>query len=174
VVACPDVFRGQPWALEKFPPKPADDFIGWVSTQGSWDIVKGDLHSTIEHLKATRAVKSFGTLGFCWGGCMALRAGADVQISAVGCVHAAFFGQEKTIAEQSQAPVIMLPAKGDPMEALKEVFDEKPYAAKCVYRRFDDQTHGFCAARGDWTKPEVAAAATEAIDLLSAFFDKNL
>ncbi len=42
-------------------------------------------------------------------------------------------------------------------------------SSKCVYQRFDDQTHGFVAARGDWTKPEVAAAAGKAIGIMADF-----
>lgn len=45
---------------------------------------------------------------------------------------------------------------------------------RCVYQRFDDQTHGFCAARGDWSQPSVAAAATKAIGILTDFFKANL
>ena len=173
-VASPDVFRGQPWSKDKFPPKPEDDIMGWITTAGSWEVANADLQATIGHLKATRSISSFGALGFCWGGCMALRAGADAQFSAVGCVHPTFFGSDELFADQNQAPAIILPANGDPMESVKAVFDKKPYGPKCVYRRFDDQTHGFCAARGDWTKPEVAAAASEAIGLLAAFFKANL
>jgi hypothetical protein len=50
----------------------------------------------------------------------------------------------------------------------------RPFASRCVYKRYDDQVHGFCAARGDWSQPEVAAAAGEAIGILADFFNKNL
>lgn len=37
LVVGPDVFRGQPWSLDKFPPKPEDNFMGWL--QGySWEV----------------------------------------------------------------------------------------------------------------------------------------
>lgn len=65
-----------------------------------------------------------------------------------------------------------LPAKGDPMEDAKAELDKKPFADQCVYRRFDDQEHGFMAARGDWSDAKVAAAAGEGIELLGGFFDK--
>ncbi len=29
-VVCPDVFRGKPWALDRFPPKPEDNFMDWL------------------------------------------------------------------------------------------------------------------------------------------------
>ncbi len=65
--------------------------------------------------------------------------------------------------------LIFLSRAEDPLEDVQASTDLKPFAAECVYKRFDDQTHGFCAARGDWTDAGVAAAATEAIDMLSEF-----
>ena len=50
----------------------------------------------------------------------------------------------------------------------------RDFGPRCVYKRFDDQTHGFCAARGDWSQPEVAAAATEAIGIIADFLNANL
>ena len=56
-----------------------------------------------------------------------------------------------------------------------QVLDENPQiASKCVYQRFDEQEHGFMAARGDWSKPEVAGAATQGIQLLTNFFSNVL
>lgn len=43
-----------------------------------------------------------------------------------------------------------------------------------AFVRFDDQEHGFVAARGDWSQPKVAEAATKAIGLLTDFFKANL
>lgn len=37
LVVGPDVFRGKPWTMERFPPKPEHNFMGWL--QGySWDV----------------------------------------------------------------------------------------------------------------------------------------
>jgi protein XRP2 len=38
VVAGPDVFRGKPWSMQKFPPKPGDNFMEWLQTEGSWQV----------------------------------------------------------------------------------------------------------------------------------------
>jgi len=29
-----DPFDGKPWSLERFPPKPEDDFMGWIHSIG--------------------------------------------------------------------------------------------------------------------------------------------
>lgn len=56
------------------------------------------------------------------------------------------------------------------MEHSKAILDETPFGGRCVYRRFDDQVHGFMTARGDRAEPEVLEAVALAIDLLTAFF----
>lgn len=40
LVAGPDVFRGQPWSMDKFPPKPEDNFMGWIQSH-SYDVSTG-------------------------------------------------------------------------------------------------------------------------------------
>jgi hypothetical protein len=42
-VCAPDTFRGRPWSKDKFPPKPEDDFMGWVSSEGGFDKVSKDI-----------------------------------------------------------------------------------------------------------------------------------
>jgi dienelactone hydrolase len=37
LVVGPDVFRGKPWTMEKFPPKPEDNLLGWIQGH-SWDV----------------------------------------------------------------------------------------------------------------------------------------
>jgi hypothetical protein len=68
----------------------------------------------------------------------------------------------------------MLPTKDDPMESIKEILDTKPYADKCYYQRFDDQEHGFLAARGDYKDEQVAKRAGEALQCLANFFESTM
>lgn len=88
----------------------------------------------------------------------------------MACCHPAFFGKEAEYSEAAQVPVCMLPAEGDVIDDAKAVLEAKPFANKCVFQRFDDQVHGFLGARGDYSKPEVAAAAGKGIEILSSFF----
>lgn len=62
---------------------------------------------------------------------------------ATACCHPSFMGEEKALAEACVMPVCVLPANGDPMDDVKAVMDTKPLGPKCIYQRFDDQTHGF-------------------------------
>lgn len=98
--------------------------------------VHSDARAVLDYLRKEQGVSGkVGTLGFCWGASMAIQCGADPDIAACGCVHPAFFGHEKEFAEKLSSPLILLPAKGDPMESVKEVVDKKPFGDKCVYQR---------------------------------------
>eukprot|EP00882_Tetradesmus_deserticola_P030365 GHRQ01034086.1.p2 GENE.GHRQ01034086.1~~GHRQ01034086.1.p2 ORF type:complete len:104 (+),score=20.23 GHRQ01034086.1:197-508(+) len=37
VVVAPDIFRGQPWDMDKMPPKPEDNLMGWMQSY-SWEV----------------------------------------------------------------------------------------------------------------------------------------
>uniref|UniRef100_A0A7S3QXW6 Dienelactone hydrolase domain-containing protein n=1 Tax=Dunaliella tertiolecta TaxID=3047 RepID=A0A7S3QXW6_DUNTE len=174
LVTVPDMWRGKPWPMSKFPPKPEDNFMGWVTENGSWDKTVGpDFKAAVESLKSKGAPK-IGTIGFCWGALIALTASGEGLVSAAAGCHPAFFSKDKDLAAKVQCPVALLPAKGDPMESLKEVLDTKPFASSCLYQRFDNQQHGFMAARGDWSQPEIASEASKAVGILAEFFQKNL
>jgi len=56
----------------------------------------------------------------------------------------------------------------------QQILAAKPFCDKCVHVPFPDQVHGWMAARGDWTKPKVAAAAGRATDILVAFYKNNV
>ncbi|KXZ55628.1 hypothetical protein GPECTOR_2g1178 [Gonium pectorale] len=137
--------------------------------------VKHEVAAAVEALRADGANK-LGCLGFCWAVGVALRAGQDAStFSAVGGAHPALFGHDKELAQKLAVPVVLLPAKGDaPLEPIQHILDKKPFGSKCVYQRFDDQIHGFVAARGDWSQPDVAAAAGRAIEIMTHFLEKNL
>ncbi|GLC70592.1 hypothetical protein PLESTF_001012100 [Pleodorina starrii] len=170
-----DPFHGKPWTLEKFPPKPEDDFMGWLGRVGSWGALEPSIKAAAELLKSEGATK-LGCIGFCWGVSIALHAGQDAStFSACGGAHPALFGKDAELADKVACPVILLPAKGDaPTDVFQKKLESRPYGSKCVYQRFDDQTHGFVAARGDWSKPEVAEAAGKAIHLMTHFLKEAM
>ena len=83
---------------------------------------------------------------------------------------------EEKLIDLCQCPSDGLPSSpsDDPMEEVQAVTETKPFATKCVYARFDDQQHGFCAARGDWSNENIASAATRAIGIMTQFCIDNL
>lgn len=95
---------------------------------------------------------------------------ADGVYKATACCHPAFFGKDKELAEAVVSPVCVISTAEDPLEDIKAILDTKPFAAQCKYQRFDDQVHGFMAARGDYSNAEVAEAAGKGIGILADFF----
>jgi hypothetical protein len=54
----PDIFRGKPWELSKFPPPDKDEFMAWIGSQ-QWPQVEAVLLKTIGFLREDGA-KKFG------------------------------------------------------------------------------------------------------------------
>eukprot|EP00798_Chlamydomonas_sp_ICE-L_P008678 gene8678-34124_t len=133
-----------------------------------WEKVSVEVKAVIEHAKSKGAT-TFASVGFCWGVYIAFKMAIEGMVIASGGAHPSFLGQEVELAKAMEKPVCLIPAKGDAMEAVKEIMDEKPVASKCVYKRMDDQTHGFCAARADWTKPEIATASGGSFQITTIF-----
>jgi protein XRP2 len=180
--AMPDVFRGAPWKMSEFPPTDKAKFMAFIDAH-PWDDshVKRDVKAAFEALEARAAdgsspsssLKRF-TMGFCWGAMMALLANADAElkVDASAGAHPTFFGKEGEIAKKLRGPVLLLPTKGDPGEAVLEAVKSAglPFADACRVRRFDDQVHGFMAARGDYKDEKVRAAAGEGVGEVAKFF----
>lgn len=183
-VVMPDVFRGKPWPLEKFPPKDFTEYKNWVETAGTWDVVAKDIVACHKFLlsKGLQECAPLGILGFCWGGARAMQACCGdtygrllggIHVAGGVALHAAFFGPED--AERVTVPMLLMPSGSDPeIEPIKAIWDRKPFGSRCGYKRFDGEVHGFAAARGDWDVNHTREAILEAIKLSAEFFVKNL
>mmetsp|Transcript_12309 Transcript_12309/g.29237 ORF Transcript_12309/g.29237 Transcript_12309/m.29237 type:complete len:249 (+) Transcript_12309:95-841(+) len=179
-VGVPDIFRGSPWPMDKFPPKPEDNFMEWIKPKMEYlTQIKPDVDATVSLLRTTAGAKEgkYGVIGFCAGAALALQAGAQADVGAVGAAHPAFgllSDGGVSAAECLQCPVALLPAKGDDVEKVHQVVSTKPFAGKCVLKEFRQQVHGFMAARGDWKDPLVTAAAAEGIEVFVKLMQENL
>lgn len=176
-VAMPDFCDGKHWLVKDFPPADMNVMYAWVGSTGDWDTaILPKFTAAVAHMKEHKGAELFGLAGFCWGGMIAMKAaalGADGELKATANCHAAMVSPE--LAEKVTVPMLIMPSGEDPDHTpLKEVLDKKPFGDKCEYRRFDDMHHGFCAARGDWSIPEQATRAGEAIDTFVKFFDTHL
>jgi dienelactone hydrolase len=65
-VCAPDTFRDKPWQKERFPPKPEDDFMGWVSSEGGFEKVSRDIHAVGGWLRAGRGRGGALHAAACW------------------------------------------------------------------------------------------------------------
>jgi hypothetical protein len=70
--------------------------------------------------------------------------------------------------------VACISTPGDPYESVQEVFGSTEWGSRCVYRKYENMTHGFCGARGKFDDPDVAKAVGEVLALLTDFYRANL
>eukprot|EP01012_Entosiphon_sulcatum_P019652 TRINITY_DN2455_c0_g1_i1.p1 TRINITY_DN2455_c0_g1~~TRINITY_DN2455_c0_g1_i1.p1 ORF type:complete len:246 (+),score=45.56 TRINITY_DN2455_c0_g1_i1:62-799(+) len=171
-VYLPDFFRGKPWPLEPWPP--ADGFGGlmeWVGQHGSYEVIRPTL-AAVAGLARSEGAKHVGAVGYCWGAKPVFRFGAEAgAIDAAATSHPSFLNAED--ATKILVPTCVLPSKDEsPLEDVKAILDAKPHHALNVWQRFDDMHHGWVAARGDWSDPEQAKRATEALNIFAHFFHK--
>ncbi|KAJ2564946.1 hypothetical protein GGH95_004521 [Coemansia sp. RSA 1836] len=170
-VVLPDLLRGSPLKLADLG---NPELLGnFMRTAGSWETNKPAFVQGLEHLHGSGAT-SVGLIGFCWGAKIVVSALEELDGFVGGAiVHPAMiksddFGKVK-------APLMALPSKDEDMEMFKNGFAElkanKPFGAQCRLESFQDMTHGFCGARGDWTDPAIAKRANDAIKFLVIFFN---
>jgi protein XRP2 len=78
------------------------------------------------------------------------------------------------LVSKAQCNIAYFPANGDvDCEPFIATLQGKGFSHSYT-KRYEDQIHGFCAARGDWNKPDVMAAAEEVIAASIAFFNQCL
>ncbi|KAJ1995632.1 hypothetical protein GGI25_006268 [Coemansia spiralis] len=166
-VLLPDLLRGNP-LTEADLGKPGV-FSEFSKTRGSWETNKPMYNRALKHMKEN-GITEVGLLGFCWGAHVSVAALTELKGLAGGAiVHPALI-QPGDLGKVN-APLMVLPSKDE--ADFSEDFNSlksKSFFSKCYMERFDDMFHGFCGARGDWTNPEQAKRANDAIKLLTKFF----
>ncbi|KAJ2765490.1 hypothetical protein IWQ56_004079 [Coemansia nantahalensis] len=145
-------------------------FAAFIKGPGSWAAVK-DKYVAVQGYLRDSGIEAVAVVGFCWGGKMVVRALAELDGLAGGAiVHPALIkdGDMATV----RAPLLVLPSKDEPdFTAEFATLGGKPFFKQCGMVRFDDMHHGFCGARGDWSKPEQAKRVNDAVKLLVGFFN---
>ncbi|TPX30531.1 hypothetical protein SmJEL517_g05915 [Synchytrium microbalum] len=164
----PDFYRGDGW-------KPENDrsqLMAWVSKVGTWDIVSRDL-TTLKPILDSEGTESYGFVGFCWGGKMAMHASTLSWMKGTCATHPAWITEED--AEKSTCPVLLLPSNGEAdMTPVYKVLETKPWGNKSQHVRFDDMHHGWCSARADHSNPKNARRTADAVQLMVNFFSAVL
>lgn len=138
------------WTLPTASDEDKAKAANWWATQGNPAKTVERMPRVLEELKrAHPEIRSWGILGFCWGGKVVslvtkkegLLKGSLFNSAAMA--HPAFPLPGK--AEEVGTPLLILPTKGEK----KEVVDEwvKGLKVKNDVMRFDDQNHGFMAAK---------------------------
>jgi len=169
----PDIFKGKPWELSKFPPPDKDEFMSWLG-KTKWEDVEDVLIKTIGYLREDGAKKfgmfifndtDVGLYGFCWGGKQAVK--ATKYVGAAAIVHPAFI-QESDV-DEIVAPFCLIDSEDEPKETMDKFFEliqKKPFGDKCFRKRYEI-FHGFCAGRANYGDERNAKLAKEVHSLMT-------
>jgi dienelactone hydrolase len=129
-----------------------------------------DIERVEKYLKE-QGVDAATLVGFCWGAKIGVQLTNRPFIAGISMIHPSFVDVKD--AEAAGAPVLALPSQNEPdMTEYMNVLAKKPFGKQCKHVRFDDQPHGFCAARGDYKDELNAKRANEAIRLTADFFSE--
>ncbi|KAK0548193.1 hypothetical protein OC846_004583 [Tilletia horrida] len=177
-VYLPDYFHGKPISHDQYPPdtKEKEELIQeFFSTRAEPGKNKQILTDFGKELK-NRGHTSVGAYGFCWGGKVTILSGGEgTPFAAVAQIHPAFISEDD--AKALVVPVASFPSKDEPKEdaaKFEKAVESKPFASKSVFKTYDDQHHGWAAARADLDNESNKKAYEDVYSRLAAFFNDNL
>ncbi|KAI0124730.1 dienelactone hydrolase [Xylariales sp. AK1849] len=174
-IVMPDWFKGEPCPIEWFPPdneekqKNLGGFFGKNPPPGVAEAIPG-------YMKAVSAkypeIKTWAIIGFCWGGkvvSLATSSPDNIFKAGVEC-HPAMVDPSE--AEKIKVPLCMLASKDEPAEDVKK-FEQTLSGPKHV-EIFDDQIHGWMAARSDLEDSRVKSEYTRGYETVLKFLSQHL
>jgi len=164
--ASPEMFSGTPEANEK---RTAffSQFPGAVPSQAK------PVGDAIRELKS-QGYSKIGSVGYCWGWKATMVADEIEGLSAIAGCHPSMSAPED--ADKINVPLCLIPTSGEDMEVMDKIYSavEKKLPGKNVFDNYQDQVHGFMAARADLDDEKVKAAYTKAYHTLAKFFTASL
>lgn len=170
----PDFFEGKPADISWYPPdtdEKGQKLGQFFQTTGAPPTAAGKVPGLIEAYKSyNSSIKSFGVVGFCWGGkIVSLTTNkADTPFVAGAECHPAMVDPSE--AESIKIPLCMLASKDEPEKDVK-AFESNLKGEKHV-EIFPDQVHGWMAARADLDDPKVKSEYERGYKTLLEFFAK--
>ncbi|KAF2458357.1 hypothetical protein BDY21DRAFT_342266 [Lineolata rhizophorae] len=174
-VFMPDWFEGKPASLSWFPPQTDDQksklgaFFAEVAAPPKHvprvPIVADELK------KLAPDVADWGIVGYCWGAKIVnLSSQAGTPFKAAACCHPAMV--DPNDASNITIPIAMLPSKDESKDDIAAWQKGLKQANKVEW--FEDQIHGFMAARGDLTDANVKQQYERGYKLLLDWFHEQL
>jgi len=173
-VVMPDWFKGDACPIEWYPPttdQKKKDLGGWFGKHPP----AGVAEALPNYVKALNdkypSVKSWGVLGYCWGGkVVSLVTSSDSNPFKAGAAcHPAMV--EPKDASAIKVPFAMLASGEEPADKVKE-FESNLSGPKHV-EIFEDQVHGWMAARGDLSKERTKEEYVRGYKTILEFFGKH-
>lgn len=170
----PDFFEGNPADISWYPP----DTDEKGAKLGEW--FKGA--APPKHLpkisgicdeaeKQNSSIKTWGMIGYCWGGKMvSLISGKDTRFKAGVQTSPAMV--DAGDAKSTKIPMMMLASKDEPADDVK-AYEENLTVPKHV-ETFGDMVHGFMSARGDLKDAKCKSEYERGYKLAVTFFNQHL
>ncbi|KAF1348768.1 Alpha/Beta hydrolase protein [Delphinella strobiligena] len=174
-VFIPDFFEGKPVPIEWYPPdtKEKGEKLGeFFSTTGAPPKTVGRVPKVVDELNSKySSINEWGVVGFCWGGKIVnLTSQSGSKFKAAAACHPAMV--DPSDAPGVTIPYLMIPSKDEDKEAVQKW--QQGLKVKNQVEWFDDQVHGFMAARGDLEDEHVKKQYEKAYRILLNFFHENM
>ncbi|KAI1382978.1 Alpha/Beta hydrolase protein [Hypoxylon trugodes] len=172
-----DWFKEKPLPIEWFPPDTEEKQKGVGEFFGNPENLPPTVAAKLpEYVKALQAanpsIKSWGILGYCWGGKVAslVTSSESSLFKVAAAVHPGMV--DPADANGIKVPFILLASGDEPVEKIKE-FDDRLKVPKKHVETFSDQVHGWMAARADLANPRVKEEYVRGYQAVLDFFGKN-
>ncbi|KAK8927343.1 hypothetical protein H634G_05363 [Metarhizium anisopliae BRIP 53293] len=174
-VLIPDWFKGNPAAIEWYPPDTSEkkEKLGAFFGKFPPPATAAKLPTYVQAVKQQYAsLTKFGIVGYCWGGKVAtLATKADNNaFGAIASVHPAMV--DPADAKGINVPIALLASGDEPAEDVKK-FEDTLKVPKHV-EIFKDQIHGWMAARSDLSNDRVKEEYERGYKTLLSFFGQHL
>ena len=174
-VVAPDYFRGQPWRLEDFPPRPGQSVVEWLGRTVPAEAVRRDTEAVLGALLRESGTRRVGAVGFCWGGGAALAAAAAGLLRCAAAAHPSFVGPAEARAAAAAGPLCLLPSRDEDAAQWEQIAAALAGRPGCLVRRFPEAPHGWCAARADFVPGSPGLRdLREALRVLATFFQEHV
>lgn len=174
-VYMPDFFDGKPADISWYPPdnKEKGEKLGeFFKTSAAPPKTLERIPKVIQEIQSKNSnIKEWGIVGYCWGGkIVSLSSGKNSAFKAAAAAHPAMV--DPNDAKNVSIPFCLLPSKDEDKEAVEGF--EKNLTVPHHLQWFDDQVHGFMAARGDLSQQNVKEKYEQGYKVLLDFFHKHM
>ncbi|GKT45869.1 putative AIM2 family protein [Colletotrichum spaethianum] len=174
-VFVPDFFEGKAADISWYPPtteKHGEALANFFSNTGNPAKAVHRVPEIVEGIKkSSNSIENLFALGMCWGGkVITLCSGENSPFKAVAQAHPAMLDPEE--AKSVTVPMCVLASKDEDSAAVSD-FEANLKVQKHV-QTFEDQIHGWMAARADLEDPKVSERYRQGYQTVLEFFGRQL
>ncbi|KAF2083303.1 carboxymethylenebutenolidase [Saccharata proteae CBS 121410] len=174
-VFMPDFFEGKPADISWYPPdndEKGQKLGQFFQTTAAPPKTVPRVPKVVQEInKKVGGLESWAVLGFCWGGKIVnLTSQSGTPFMAAAAAHPAMV--DPNDAPNITIPIALLPSKDEDKDAVAKW--QQGLKVKGQVEWFNDQIHGFMAARGDLTQEKVRQEYERGYKTVLTFFHENM